>query len=120
MAKGKNESGIPQGFTAIKSGGFAPIHDWKKNPLLRGIVQAVRTSDQKRGGKIVPVKILEVADSETGEMTSVWESYALAGLLEAAKVGDEVFIRFEGVKKLKGKKTLKEFTCGIQEKKGRK
>src|SRR3970040_165719 len=106
-------SKIPAGFPQIKTGSFAPIHDWKKTPILQGIVQATRTVEQKRGGKLIPVRVVDVANSD-GEITAVWESHSIAETLAQAKPGDEIFLSFEGIKKLKGKKTLTEFVCAIQ------
>ncbi len=116
----ESSNSVPAGFERIQTGSFAPIHDFKKAPKLVGIVQEKRTSEQKRGGKLVPVQILAIANEETGEITSVWESHALLPLMQRAEKGDRVFIEFLGVKKLKGKKTLKDFACGLQPAKKRK
>lgn len=122
MAK-KDKGGLPAGFTPVASSSFAPWHDWKKRPLLVGVVMEKRTIEQmrKEGRKMVrkETTILEVADSDSGEVSAVSESYATAGVIEQAKKGDEVFFRFEGVKKLKGGKKLREFTCGIKPARGK-
>jgi hypothetical protein len=126
MAKKKSvatvtaSAALPAGFAPVTAGSFPATHDFKRESTLRGIVQEKKTVPQRRGSKTEEVPLLVVANSETGELTSVWHSAALSGIMEQADKGDEVFIRFDGVKKLKGKKTLKQFTCGIMPRKGKK
>lgn len=112
MAK-TEKSGIPAGFKRIESGSFPANHDFKKNPVCTGRVVGIKNVPQKRGKKTENVKILYIADKATGEVTAVWESTALAGLMAQVKQGNTVYIKSLGVKKLKGKKTLKQFECAI-------
>jgi hypothetical protein len=113
-------TGVPAGFQQVATGQFPPNHDFKENPVCSGVIQQIKESDQKRGKKTEKVKILYVADESTGEITAVWESAALADFMTQVKPGDSVYIKFEGVAKLKGKKTLKKFTCAYKSKGGKK
>jgi hypothetical protein len=112
MAKA-SATGIPAGFKKVESGSFPPNHDFKKEPVLTGIVHSIRSVPQKRGKKTEPVGVMHVADKVTGEICAVWESSALEELFKTAKPGNAVYIKSEGVQKLKGKKTLKKFTVAI-------
>ena len=105
---------IPAGFERTQSGSFPPNHDFKAHPILQGRVVEIRSTPQKRGKKTEEVKILYVAESDTGEIVAVWESFALESLFAQVKKGDEIFLRFNGVKKMKGKKTLKDFDAAIK------
>lgn len=112
----KETTGIPAGYQQVATGQFPPNHDFKASPLLEGRITQIKESEQKRGKKTEKVKILYVAEKETGEITAVWESSALEDFMSQVKAGDEVFIRFEGIQKLKGRKTLKKFSCGYKRK----
>lgn len=109
----KETKGIPSGFTRIETGNFPANHDFKERPVLEGKVTAIKGVPQKRGKKTVTVKLIYVADKKTGEVGAVWESKALEELFSQVKVGSTVYIRSEGIQKLKGKKTLKKFVTGI-------
>src|SRR3970040_541130 len=109
----KETKGIPAGFKRIETGNFPANHDFKKQPVLEGKITAIKTAPMKRGKKTENVKISYVSDKNTGEITAVWQSSALEELMSQVKVGTVVYIRSEGIKKLKGKKTLKQFVTGI-------
>jgi len=113
-AKKSTRTNVPSGFKKIETGNFPPNHDFKKNPELIGKITTIKTVPQKRGKKIENVKIIYVADTKTGEISAVWDSKALEELFSQAKVGTEIFIRGEGIVKLKGKKTMKKFTTAIK------
>ena len=113
-----SNSPIPAGFTAVKGGEFAPIHDFIKNKVAQGVVSDKKIVKVKRGKSLVDVNVITISDKNTGEQTSIWESSALEGLMAEVKSGDEVFVRFNGVKALKGRKSLKMFTCAIKSKSG--
>lgn len=114
----KSNVALPAGFEHITSGDFAQIHDFKTTPIVQGIVSGKKSLEMMRGSgknkKMEPVAILTVTNSDTGEITSIFESSALEGVINEAKVGDEVYIAFKGVKKLPGKKTLKEYITGLK------
>lgn len=112
----KETTGIPAGFNPVTTGQFPPNHDFRKSAICTGRVSQIKESEQKRGSKTEKVKILYVADEKTGEIEAVWESAQLREFISQVKVGDRVYIRFDGVAKLKGRKTLKKFTCAIQPK----
>lgn len=115
MAK-QSKGGIPAGFQQVSTGQFPPNHDFKKEAVCTGAVTQIKESEQKRGTKTEKVKILYVADPNTGELSAVWESAALKDFFSQVRPRDTVYIRFDGVAKLKGKKTMKKFTCAIQPK----
>lgn len=117
MAKSKqerNNAGLPAGFKRVESAGsFPENHDFKKDPVIMGKVTAMKTTERKRGKKTEKTRIMYIANKETGEVRAVWESHALAALFDEAKVGNSVYIKSLGVKKLPGKKTLKQFDTAI-------
>lgn len=109
---------LPAGFVNVNTGGdFPPA--WtpqNKGDELRGVVTAKRSIDAKKAGRKKAkrgdqVMIINVADND-GVLHSVWESHQLADVMKAVNIGDELYLRFDGVKKL-GKKTLKLFTAGV-------
>lgn len=110
---GAAEAGIPAGYTQIQTGNFPPNWDFDKNPLLVGRVTENKTVPQKRGKKTVEVRIIYVAD-KNGELWAVWESKQLEAFMQQVKPKQEIFIRFDGVKKLPHKKTLKSYTVGVK------
>ena len=112
MAKKQTEAKTEGGYRKVASGSFAPNWDYKKEPILEGKVISKKKVPFKRGKKTEEVFVIEVAQA-TGEIVNVWESHATAALMEEVKIGQGVKIEFKGVKKLKGKKTLKEFETFI-------
>lgn len=105
----------PEGWRKVSTGSFPANHDFKKKAILEGIIQEKRKIPQKRGKKTEEVFVLHIADHETGEITAVWESAALAAFMEEVKPGQYVKIESKGVTKLKGKKTLKQFDVFIRD-----
>lgn len=106
---------LPSGFKQVSSGNFPPNHDFKKNPILQGEVQDIKTVAVKIGRKPKDTRLMIVSDDD-GVLSSVWESAALEGLFEAAKKGDEIFIQFTGMIAIKGRQQpMKGFVAGIKE-----
>lgn len=120
--KAKVSGAVPAGFASLNA--RAPI--WKPEKAgatLQGVVMSKREIDAKQAGrqnakKGEKVRILTLADGD-GVLTDVWESHALAGLMDQAKPGDEVFLRFNELVK-RGKKRFKDFSVGLKAKGGRK
>lgn len=109
------KSEMPEGYRRT-AGNFPQIHDFKKEPILTGIVQEIKTVAMKMRGKASETRIMSVAQHETGEISAVWESAALQGLFDEAKKGDDVFIKFTGMIRVKGRaQPMKGFDAGIKE-----
>lgn len=113
MAK-QETTGVPAGYQQVSTGQFPANHDFKAEPVCEGRVTQIKESEQKRGKKTEKVKILYVANKDSGEITAVWQSAQLEEFISQVAPGDEVYIRFDGIAKLKGRKTLKKFTCALK------
>lgn len=112
MARTKRSaSAIPAGYQQVQSGGRAPFHDFKTSPILEGKIVGMHSfTDRWKNKK----QIMEIASKETGEVTAVSESAALTGLFKQAKKGAMVWIRFDGLVKIKGRKQpMRQYTTGI-------
>lgn len=110
--KQKELPGIPAGFKPLETGGFAPNWDYKKNPILTGKVTSIAKIPTPRNNKKVTLKMDVATDAGT---MSVWESKALEGLFETAKVGSTVWVRYDGEIKVKGrKKSMHGFTAAVK------
>jgi hypothetical protein len=114
MAKRKKAaSGIPEGMRQVQSGKLAPFHDFSKRNPLDGVVVAIRSFTDRWKKKN---RAMDIADSETAELTSVTESAGLRGLFDSAKKGDRIWIRYDGQKKIKGRnRPMREYTTAIQD-----
>lgn len=112
VAEKENGSGAKT-YRKISGGSFPENWDYKKNPLLVGKVTEKKKVPFKRGKKTEEVFVVSVAQQDTGEIVTVWESHALGAFMDEVKQGDEVKIEFKGVRKMKGKKTLKDFDAFI-------
>lgn len=113
MRKATESKAVPAGFQKVETGNFPANHDFKKEPILQGKVTQIKDVPQKRGKKTEEVRVIYVADAD-GVISAVWESHAISDGMRQVKPGDEVYIRFNGVQKLKGKKTLKLFDFAIK------
>lgn len=113
MAKLKVE--LPAGFKAIQGGGdFAPSWDWKKQPVIEGIMHGIRSVKLPKKGKIpareVQVYTIRTKDGDVG----VWESAGLRALKEVKK-GKQVAIVYLGQKKIKGRpQPMRDFQVGVK------
>ena len=104
---------LPKGFTAI--GGFGktfPGEDTKPGEAIQGVITDYHENIKTQHGVTANLK-LEAAD---GEVYTVWQSAALAVLFDEDYTDVEVFIRFDGLGKKKGKKNPpKLFTLAVNE-----
>jgi hypothetical protein len=114
-AKAKRGNAVPKGYKAI--GGFAQRWDVKKVRELRGEWGKVRKVTQKATRKGEKDRIVRVTDVTTDHGTyALWESAGLRALFDAAKAGDNVYIRFDGMGRAKrGQSAPKLYTVAIQE-----
>ena len=117
-AKGSgSKAKIPAGFTQVDDGGSfgSGSHDFQKHKILQGTVVSVDTvkvSDPDNKSKKIPRRVMRVKNGDN-VTSSVWESFQLKGLFDAAKKGKQVYIQFLGQKKI-GKKRLNEFATAIK------
>ena len=110
--KSNTRDALPADFVQVQSGDRAPFHDFQQTKILMGKIVGVHSfTDRWKNKK----QIMEVASTETGEVTAVSESASLKGLFKRAKKGNEVFIRFDGLVKIKGRKLpMRQYTTGIK------
>lgn len=115
MPKSKRSPGnaIPSGYTQVQSGDRAPFHDFTKKKTLEGkVIGRHSFTDRWKNKK----DILEVADLETGEVTAISESASLKGIFKRAKKGSAIFVRFDGLVKIKGRKQpMRQYTTAIKQ-----
>lgn len=106
---------LPSGFKAIQGGGdFAPSWDWKKHPVIEGIMQGIRAVKLPKKGKIpareVHVYTIRTKDGDVG----VWESAGLRALNQVKK-GKQVAIAYLGQKRIKGRpQPMRDFVVGVK------
>lgn len=105
MPKQKRNSGNSAGWKDVSTGGGAPFPVWKKDMVIEGVVSSFREYTYKKK----PHKAMEIANTDTGEMTALPDNYALQNLFNLAKVGDMVRVTFLGKKKIGKDQTLLEF-----------
>lgn len=107
----KANSEIPAGFTETPAeGGFGSMHDFKKTALLVGKCVKIENVNTRNGKQLK----MTVKD-QAGNLLGVWHSFMLSGLFKKKPVGKQVYIRFEGTQKIKGRKEpMKLFSCGIK------
>lgn len=112
MAK-KVADGLPPGFTSVAvSGSFGQQHDFSKNPTLQGKCKKIETISFKDGNKTKKTQVMTVDVNGTEVM--LWHSYGVSGLFDKKTLGKQIYVHYDGKKKLKGGRTLKLFTCGVK------
>lgn len=107
-------SELPKGYTAI--GGFGkswPDDDTKPGESIAGIVTEYQEDIKTQHGITSNLKL----ETASGEVFTVWRSAALAVLFDDDDYTDmEVWLRFDGLGKKKGKKNpAKLFTIAVKE-----
>lgn len=110
--KRTSRNAIPADFIQVQSGDRAPFHDFKQEKILVGKVTGIHSfTDRWKNKK----RIMEIVNTDTGEVSAVSSSAALKGLFKQAKKGSEVYIRFEGLVKIKGRKLpMRQYTTAIK------
>lgn len=84
-----------QGWTLQQDGcSSGSAYDFTVGTPLEGNVRSVREIRVRRGGEMVKAKLMTVMTADG--FCTVWESAALSGLFDVAKVGDEVRIEYLG------------------------
>lgn len=104
---------LPKGFTAIQSG-LVPYWSVETEPVLQGRVESFGLiKATKKGEEDRPSMIVVRAD---GTKATVGSSHAIRALFGNPKVkkGTEVYFQFLGIKKLKGKRTMRDVVAGYK------
>lgn len=95
----------------MQSGGLAPFHDFAKEKVLLGTVVKLRSFVDRWKNK---KQVMEIATS-SGEIVAVSSAAALKGMFAIAKKGKKVWIRFDGLKKIKGRKQpMRQYTTAVE------
>lgn len=112
-ARKQATAALPKGFTAI--GGFGktfPGDDTKPGEAIRGVVTDYHENIKTQHGITANLKL----ESKDGEVYTVWQSAALGVLFDEDYTDVEVWIRYDGLGKKKGKKNPpKLFTLAVNE-----
>lgn len=69
-------------------------HEFKIDEPLEGKIRGLRDIKVRRGGEMVKARLMTLMTG--GGVCTVWESAALSGLFDVAKVGDSVLIEYLG------------------------
>ncbi len=112
---------LPKGFTAIGGFGktFPDLNDPKKSTdtkpgeAITGVVTGYRENIKTQHGTTSNMSI----ETKDGENFTVWESAGLAILFEEDYTDVEIWLRFDGLGRKKGKKNPpKLFTLAVNDK----
>lgn len=111
MPRRKAGTEIPAGFkSANVEGQFGNTHNFEAEPLLIGKCTGIATVKTSNGKQ----QIMSIQKAD-GSLAGVWQSFMLKNLFKMKPVKKQVFIRFEGTRKIKGRKEpLKLFSCGVK------
>ncbi len=113
MTARKTGAALPKGFTAI--GGFGktfPGDNEKIGTAIRGVVVEYAENIKTQHGVTSNLKL----ETATGEMYTVWQSAALGILFDEDYTDVEIWLRYDGLGKKKGKKNpAKLFTLAVNE-----
>lgn len=105
---------IPAGFEQISDGTLATDHDFKKTPIVQGIIKSLKTVQIRRAGNKLEDNRLMLIDAE-GAPIAVWESANLQDLFDSVVKGDTVYIEFTGEVDLdNGLNPMKQFVTAIK------
>lgn len=112
-ARKAKTAALPKGFTAI--GGFGktfPGEKEKPGTAIRGVVIEYHENIKTQHGTTSNLKL----ETKEGEIYTVWESAALTVLFEDDYTDVEIWLRFDGMGKKKGKKNApKLFTLAVND-----
>lgn len=112
-ARKKTGAQLPKGFTAI--GGFGktfPGHNTKPGEAIRGTVTDYQENIKTQHGTTALLRM----ETKTGEIYTVWQSAALGVLFDEDYTDVEIWLRYDGLGKKKGKKNPpKLFTLAVNE-----
>jgi len=69
-------------------------HKFEVDEPLEGVIRSIRTIHVRRGKEMVKSRLMTLLADE--EICTVWESAALSGLFDVARVDDQVRIEYLG------------------------
>lgn len=111
--KAATQAALPKGFDSI--GGFGkswPDDDTKIGEAIQGVVTEYHEDIKTQHGKTSNLKL----ESKDGEIYTVWNSAALNILFDEDYTDVEIWLRFDGLGKKKGKRNpAKLFTLACKE-----
>lgn len=88
-------------------------HEFIMGEPLEGVIRNIREIRVRRGGEMVKARLMVLLAD--GEICTVWESAALAGLFDAAAVGDSVRIEYLGeVEQKPPKSPMKDYRVWVR------
>ena len=104
---------LPKGFSAI--GGFGktfPDDKTKAGEAIQGVVTDYQENIKTQHGTTALLRL----ETKTGEVYTVWQSAALGVLFDEDYTDVEIWLRYDGLGKKKGKKNpAKLFTLAVNE-----
>ena len=122
MTKHEDEEAMLADLEAMQADGWTlqqdscssgESHQFVIGEPLEGVVRAIRDINVRRGREVVKTHLMTLM-AETG-IEMVWESAALTGLFDAAKVGDTVRIEYLGDVEMPGPKSaMKDYRVWVK------
>lgn len=116
---------VPSGYKIVSNAGFAPSHDFEKEPTLQGSIVRIDERTFKEGTKNEYTARVATIEKDDGKTVAVWESTALRSLFDSCYEGSgkkrkfvaqDVIIHFEGLLKIKGQaQPMKNFVYAVKE-----
>lgn len=120
MAKQKTQSGVRAGYVDTAGGSLGkPFVFRRVGDSLEGTIVSKKEIDAKQakrkkakpGEKVV---VVTIAQKDTGEVFSIWESVGLKDFCAKAKPKMNALLVLEEIKNLGGGKTFKRFFAGLK------
>lgn len=96
MAKAPATATPPKGFAPVVSSNFAETWDPNEGDFIQGIWASVREVELQQGREMVTRRVATITRQGEDDV-ALWESANLRGLFETAKLGQEIWIRFDGL-----------------------
>ena len=88
-------------------------HEFKVGEPLEGTIRNIRTIPVRRGGELVDVRLMSLLGG--AGIVTVWESAALSGLFDIARVEDQVCIEYLGeVEQAPPKSPMKDYRVWVK------
>jgi len=111
--KVKAPAAIPEGFEMISDGTLAKDHDFKKDPIVQGVIKSMKVVPVRRGKDLEDNRLMLV---DTGtDSIAIWESANLAELFDDVVKGDTVYIHYTGDVDLEnGLNPMKQFVTAFK------
>lgn len=103
MTKASDEAAIQEEMAALQEQGWTlqqdscssgSAHEFKIGEPLEGTIRGIREIKVRRGSEMVKSRLMTLITSEG--ICTVWESAALSGLFEVARVDDSIRVEYLG------------------------